>query len=250
MLNFVGIGAQKAGTTWLYSNLSKCPNIQFPAGKEVHFWDIHYGQGIDWYKNQFLNVPEDTICGDITPAYAILPPQKIKEAYAAFPDAKIIYILRNPIERAWAAALMALSRAEMTIDEASDQWFIDHFNSQGSMQRGDYLACLQNWLAIYPKKQIMILLYDDISTSSEYVLQNVLQHIGVQYNHNILDSKSVKQKIFTGTGATIRPKLTTYLESIYRNKVIELSGFLQSHECFYTSNKDVNWLNQLHKISS
>lgn len=43
MLDFLGIGAQKAGTTWLYEKLRLHPDIAFPAGKEVHFWDQKYG---------------------------------------------------------------------------------------------------------------------------------------------------------------------------------------------------------------
>src|SRR5262249_41035314 len=42
--DFLGIGAQKAATTWLYENLKRHPEIEFPAGKEVHFWDKREGR--------------------------------------------------------------------------------------------------------------------------------------------------------------------------------------------------------------
>ena len=120
MLDFLGIGAQKAGTTWLYEQLRLHPDISFPAGKEVHFWDLQYERGIEWYRPLFTH-DKCKCLGEITPAYAMLSKVHIEEIRDINPSLKIIYILRNPIHRAWSSALMALKRAEMTIDEASDQ---------------------------------------------------------------------------------------------------------------------------------
>ena len=144
MLQFLGIGAQKAGTTWLFSMLSRHPDLSFPAGKEIHFWDQQHDRGIDWYRNLFASDTQ-RLEGEITPAYAILAPELIRDCHAHFPHVRLIYLIRNPIERAWSSALMALTRAEMTLPEASDQWFIDHFNSAGSRARGDYAGCIAAW---------------------------------------------------------------------------------------------------------
>ena len=242
VLNFIGIGAQKAGTTWMYHHLSKMPNIVFPAGKEVHFWDIHYGQGVEWYRSQFESIPLDTIAGDITPAYAILPIERIKEVYSAFPELRIVYLLRNPIERAWSSALMALMRAEMTIDEASDQWFIDHFNSKGSKLRGDYQQCLENWLSVYRENNMLILLYDDIVQEPSYIMQKILSHIGRDCDENAINHQALNKKIFSGSGHEIRSSLSEYLQGLYATKVIELKQFLVQLDCFYSYNKDINWM--------
>jgi hypothetical protein len=61
----------------------------------------------------------------------------MRQVHARFPDARLIYLIRNPIERAWSSALMALRGAEFAFDEASDAWFIDHFHSRGSLSRGN-----------------------------------------------------------------------------------------------------------------
>ena len=140
MLNFLGIGAQKSATSWLYNTLLKHPNIAFPGGKEVHFWDSRSGRNIESYKEIFSN--NDYINGDITPAYGFLPIEVIQEIYDLMPHLCLIYLIRNPIERAWSSARMALGRAEMLHEEASDQWFIDHFKSKGSLARGDYESFL------------------------------------------------------------------------------------------------------------
>src|SRR5690606_23280995 len=130
MLAFLGIGAQKAGTTWLYRQLSRHPRVRFPGGKEVHFWNARIERdSLDWYRALFSSDPA-LVEGDVTPAYGILEPTVIRQIHDAFPDLRIIFIMRNPVARAWSSALMALGRAEMTLQDASEQWFLDHFHSQ------------------------------------------------------------------------------------------------------------------------
>jgi len=219
MLDFIGIGAQKAGTTWLYENLQKHPGIRFPAGKEIHFWDMHYENGIEWYKSLFAQADTEIKNGEITPAYAIMPKEKIKELHGNFPDVRLIYILRDPIERAWSSALMALVRAEMKIAEASDQWFIDHFNSQGSLQRSDYESCIANWLGFYPKQQLLIMDFGRIKASPLAFLKQCAEHIGVTGSFfDTISEKVVREKIHATAGNLIRPSLLPVMEKIYGEK--------------------------------
>jgi len=80
MIDFVGIGAQKCGTTWLFENMNRHDHILFPGGKEIHFWTLYYGHGIPWYTALFDIVSNDKK-GEITPAYAILSIRKIKYSF-------------------------------------------------------------------------------------------------------------------------------------------------------------------------
>ena len=59
MLDFLGIGAQKAATTWLYANLDLHPQIAFPAGKEVHFWDRREGREPEEWLKLFAELPPE-----------------------------------------------------------------------------------------------------------------------------------------------------------------------------------------------
>lgn len=217
MLNFIGIGAQKCGTTWLYENLSRHPEIKFPGGKEVHFWDQNYSNGIDWYNSLFSN--HGVRNGDITPAYAILPTETIEMVYQNFSQAKIIYLMRDPIERAWSSALMALNRAEMKVSEASDQWFIDHFYSEGSIKRGDYETCINNWLKFYPEDQFLFIDFREIKSNPSSVLKKCAEHIRVDINLiKDLPDKEIKKKIHATSGEKIRPSLLPILEKFYGEK--------------------------------
>lgn len=227
MVDFLGIGAQKARTTWIAEMLSRHPAIRFPAGKEVHFWDIHYHGGYEWY-NAFF-VPEKEIKkGDITPAYAILPLQKIAEVHQHFPNVPLIYSIRNPIERAWSSALMALQRAEMRFTEASDQWFIDHFHSEGSIKRGDYEQCVRNWLTFYPKKQLFVLRYDSIAADPRTVMKSIAEHIGIDGAfYEAMPQEQLSQRIFEGEKHPIRPTLKTHLEEMYAAKISRFESYLK-----------------------
>jgi len=230
MLNFLGIGAQKAGTTWLYEMLSLHPNIHFPAEKEVHFWNARQDEGIAWYNDLFIK--ENVPCqGEITPAYAFLSLDDIKKIYAHYPHLRLIYIIRNPIERAWSSALMALGHAEMLIHEASDQWFIDHFNSQGSLMRGDYEFCIRNWRQVYDSEQLLILRYENIKHSPRELLIQCCEHLNVESAFYLSMDATIFQKRIVPQGTqptqySLRPSLRPVLQEIYKEKIAKLSEYL------------------------
>lgn len=227
MVDFIGIGAQKAGTTWLSRMLALHPHIQFPGGKEIHFWDQHYENGYGWYENIFSE-KSNIKKGDITPAYGILPPEKIAEVRRHYPNVPLIFIMRNPIERAWSSALMALKRAEMEFDEASDQWFIDHFHSAGSMMRGDYERCLKNWLAHFPQNQLLILCNKEIAARPREVVKAAAAHIGVDAGYfDSLPEATLVKKVFANDKAAIHPALVKELEKIYDTKRTSFNAYLK-----------------------
>ncbi|MCB1560419.1 MAG: sulfotransferase [Xanthomonadales bacterium] len=226
MIDFLGIGAQKCGTTWLYRMLETHPALSFPAGKEVHFWDREKRPHTATYQNQFPSVP-GILNGEITPAYAMLSLPTIQELHAVNPGLRVLYSMRNPMDRAWSSACMALRRAELTIEEASDQWFIDHFNSVGSLKRGDYEGCLRNWRSVFDQKSILLVRFDDIVKQPAVVLSSCAVHLGVDPNafpQRTIDMMA--EKVFAGAGLPLRPSLLPELARIYRPRVEALQDYL------------------------
>ena len=220
----MGIGAQKAGTSWLHAQLSRHPRIGFPGGKEMHFWDrMKAAEEIPKYLATFRH-PE-RLEGEITPAYAILPEVRIAQLREVAPQLRLLYLLRNPVERAWSSALMALGRAEMRRDEASDQWFIDHFHSRGSLARGDYARCLENWLAHFPREQLLVLRYEHIETQPEALLDSVCVHIGVETPNEAMRT-GLKERVFAGSGESLPPHLRAHLVTLYHDRVRALEAML------------------------
>lgn len=228
MLNFIGIGAQKAGTTWLYTQLLQHPDIYFPLGKEAHYWNKKFPRrNVAEYLNSFL-LP-NKCGGEITPAYGHLPLDTITSIRNTLPQLKIIYILRNPINRAWSSALMALTRAEMEFDEASDAWFIDHFNSKGSRMRGSYEHCLKNWQNTFDPQSVLVLFHEDIQIQPEQVLDACCQHLSVAaFSEETLKKMPLREKVFAGNPHTLRPVLKQHLLNLYGGEIRSLSKYLQT----------------------
>jgi hypothetical protein len=227
MINFLGIGAQKAGTSWLYEKMKLHPDIAFPAGKEVHFWDKKKHQGLDWYCSLFSDQKfNGKKCGEFTPAYSVLPVDTIELCHSHFPDLKLIFLLRNPIDRAWSSAKMELRRTKMSIIEASDQWFVDHFKSDESLMRGDYESCLRNWLEYYHWDQLMVCFFEELLETPDTLLKKCFNHINV--SSNSFDWRmDLKQPVNKGIQGDIPRNLRSVLEDIYHPKIKSLQDYLQ-----------------------
>lgn len=218
--HFLGIGAQKAGTTWLHRNLDRHPDVFFAPRKEIHFWDWHRHRGLDWYERQFAKAPAGAVTGEISPSYAVMPADDIVAIREHNPHIALLMLVRDPRERAWSAARMALTRAEMTEDEASDQWFVDHFRSQASRSRGDYASCLSNWWKVFPPDQLLVETFDAIVDEPRALLARVGRHIGVDIGfYDDVDEAELAEAVFPSGAGSIRPSLASVLDELYLDHV-------------------------------
>src|SRR5215210_5970373 len=105
--DFVIIGAQKGGTSFLYQLLVHHPHVKPAFAKEVHYFDLNFRQGDNWYCSHFplqMRNSRRYITGESSP-YCLFHPHAPRRASAVIPDARLIVLLRNPVDR----ALLALS---------------------------------------------------------------------------------------------------------------------------------------------
>jgi hypothetical protein len=110
--DFLVIGAQKAGTTWLHRNLQAHPGIWMPK-REVHYFDRKikddsFDDG--WYASLFEPAEEGKTVGEYTPSYSVIDRDMVARVHELMPEAKIVLMMRNPIERAWSQAVMMRSK--------------------------------------------------------------------------------------------------------------------------------------------
>jgi hypothetical protein len=226
VIGFLGIGAQKCGTSWLHHMLSTHPGISFPAGKEVHYWDELSHLGVEHYAS-WLDAGDGKLHGDITPAYAVMDIQKIRGCHSSFPWLRMIYIIRNPIERAWSAACMDLAREGGCLAEVPDGRFADHVRSQGSLARGDYEMCLRNWREVFGHEQVLVLRFEDISAQPARMLNECCAHIGVEPSYGEGDPL-LSKRVNPGRGVPLRPSLMPLLASLYAARIRSLEQYLQT----------------------
>jgi hypothetical protein len=185
--DFIGIGAQRAGTSWLYNCLKEHPEIFMPR-KEVHYFDkLHKTHDIDWYLNIFKGPDDKQISGEITPDY-MYHQDTIKEIHSNFPDTKLIIILRNPIERSHSAFSLFKSHGRfknMTFEEALKA---EPFLLEQSL----YYKQLENVYRYFKREQVLIKLYEDISNKPLEFYQSVCEFLQIDRNFKPSSLKTIK----------------------------------------------------------
>src|SRR6187200_1451927 len=117
--DFLVIGAQKAGTTALYAYLRWHPGITGPSWKEVSFFDRHWWRGEAWYRGQFPLRAGGRLVGEASPSY-LFHPLAPERARSLVPDAKLIALVRNPVDRAYSQYqhAVALGREPLSFEDA------------------------------------------------------------------------------------------------------------------------------------
>jgi hypothetical protein len=170
--NFLIVGAQKAGTTSLYSILKQHSQIYMHPKKELHFFDrdSDYEDGVNFYASYFRNTGEASAVGEATPAYLFLPeiPGRIVETLGG--EMKIIAILRNPVDRAFSQfRMLANMGLEKRSLEEAFSFNLNRLRNQGItfeketsyLDRGLYSVQIENYFRFFSKEQIRIFLFED-----------------------------------------------------------------------------------------
>mmetsp|Transcript_22384 Transcript_22384/g.33075 ORF Transcript_22384/g.33075 Transcript_22384/m.33075 type:complete len:331 (-) Transcript_22384:45-1037(-) len=261
-IDFLCIGAQKAGTTWLHEMLQKIPGLGLPKNtKEVHFWDWHRRKGLGWYSRQFSHSHKNLLLGEVTPCYMALKDRDVQEIYQLFPDARIIFIARDMVDRAWSALTMELRnearglkagefdipyeemnttmRNKLQHDSDpknySDDFFMEKLRNWTHTARSDYASGLSRWLQYFPSDQILVLNYNDISEKPKEFLTRVLEHIQLTGIDNVLETNLTTKELCRRVNraitpsCSIRPSLQIEMESHLRPYAIEFNALLGQH---------------------
>ena len=178
-IDFIGIGAQRCGTTWISQCLKEHPQICFFSTKEGSFFNKENGD-IHRYKAGFSHCKSYQIKGEYSPQY-IHPeddpqheaPKRIK---SMFPFVKLIVSLRNPIERASSQyALYRIKGKEkaLTFGEAilrSEYKYIE---------AGFYFSFLKPYFKLFPHENILVLIYEDIKKDPLKFIQSIYRFLEV-----------------------------------------------------------------------
>ncbi len=221
--NFLVIGAQKAGTSWLWSTLRQNPDVWLPPIKELHFFDHLYVPEVrswtkwhltnlvrpalrwqanqehlnypyikylcdlastdifteQWYRNAFLRAPaKKRAIGDITPEYSTISSEGVDYVKSILPDAKFIYIIRDPVNRALSQVRMAFDRRHV-VEPTMAQWE-EQIEVHDVAQRGDYRTYVPRWRAAFDDSQILFLPYRRMEREPESLMREVERHIGAR----------------------------------------------------------------------
>jgi hypothetical protein len=187
--NFVIIGAQKSATRWLRANLGKHPDV-FTAPAELHFWNsgrrMTQPAAFEWYRDKFVGWDGERIVGEATPGYMIWrhhPDKVAARMKEHLGDARLIAILRNPIDRANSAMWHHVRRRRLPagsrlpeVVRAREPVETDRFCL---VTGGWYAQSLQGYVERFGD-QLLVLLHDDIAEDAPGLYRRALAHIGAE----------------------------------------------------------------------
>ncbi|MDQ4131308.1 MAG: sulfotransferase domain-containing protein [Actinomycetota bacterium] len=183
---FLIIGAQRAGTTSLTRYLDEHPQIYMYRAKEARFFDRHYGRGLDWYRSLFREAASGSELGEASPNY-MYDEAAVPRMAEAVPNARLVAILRNPVDRAYSHywLLRALEREPMSFAaavRAESEPIHAGFTSPGPrsyLDRGRYLRQLQHVCRYYPRQALHVLLFEDLRQRPEETFAELCRFLGV-----------------------------------------------------------------------
>jgi hypothetical protein len=221
--DFLGIGAQKSATTWLDKMLRYHPDLFLPLHKkEIRYFELFIIKSLKWYSGHF-NPGKGKTKGEISPGYATLPLYEIRLINKIMPDVKLIFMMRNPITRAWSSALMGfILQKKRNYESVAPSQFYAHFNSRLSRFMGDYSKCIDNWLRFFPEEQLFLGYFEDVARRPKKLLQDVFVHLGVSPD---IDWKNVpfSQKVNVNKDKIPMPReYYDHLYGMYAEKIENL----------------------------
>jgi len=186
MIDFIGIGAGKSGSTWLYNNIISHPDVYDGNPKEIQFFNKHYDKGIEWY-NSYFSDSGDKVCGEFSVQYLLCPecPQKIKKH---FPDAKLIVILRDPVKRMYSDYLHSIRKNDISQGTEYKEFIKD----KKKLMSGVYYEYLKRYYDYYDPKKIKVLILEDVVADQERYIKEVYQYIGLKNVAYVPEDLSVK----------------------------------------------------------
>ena len=207
--SFLCIGAQKAGTTWLHANLACHPQLFVPPQKEIHYFDWFEMTSLRAYASVFSGAGA-RLAGDISPGYSAMGRRRVRAVHRVLPDARVLVLLRDPVERAWSQVLMASRRVGRDPATLSAREALSYVRSRGARRRGEYTRMLTTWKQTFGPDSVWVGFYDDISMRPAELLSGVFRHLEVDVPTSWADFP-LQDRFNAGSGAAPSPELRATL---------------------------------------
>lgn len=248
--DFYIIGGQKCGTTSMFEYLAQHPSVSPPIAKDIRFFDKYFQKGVNWYKvyfpltyQKFVSEKVNKkkfITGEATERYLDHPhaPKRMKQVT---PNAKIIVLLRNPVDRAYSHYKMIAKRSEsLTFAEAINQehkieksyqkmvddstYYDDLYFRHGYLHRGIYVDKLQRWMKEFSKEQFLIIQSEDFFTDPNKIYNNILEFLGLS-KYELPDYKQFRKQDYSKSklDSELRKKLVNHFQP-HNERLYELLG--------------------------
>jgi hypothetical protein len=193
------IGAQKAGTTQLFSYLVKHPRVLGGAEKEVHYFSKHPEQSVEWYRSRFplrrLVAARNAHVVEASPSYLPMP-GALRHMQSVLPEARVIVLLRDPVSRAFShyqhsktRHLESRSFEQAVANEQHSNVYLpapgaalrpDAPPMLGYVARGYYALQLELVFELYSRARVLVIDSADLFSDTAAVCRRVFAFLGVE----------------------------------------------------------------------
>jgi Sulfotransferase domain len=176
---FLIVGAMRCGTSSLNGYLRQHPQVAMGTPKEIHFFDREFERGLDWYRMHFTSDPGVVAVGEATPNYLFdaAAPSRIA---TTLPDARLVILLRNPVERSYSHYWHDRSRDKVEVPFADavaaemagtgPHRYVDQSRYRGQIER---------LYASVDRDRVLVETFEDLTAQPGTVFASVCRHIGV-----------------------------------------------------------------------
>lgn len=231
--DFLVIAPPKTGTTWLARQLGRHPGIFVPTTKELKYFTFYREfHDLDWYLSSFREAGE-RLKGEATANYALLPSATIREIHNLRPDLKLIFLMRDPVERAWSHARWShrvregiFYATDASIDEIQDTLWRESLLDPFLVLSGDYLGQLERWVNVFGRRQIFVGFTEQMRDSPRVLLDAVFDFLGVERPAASEDA-SLNERVNAGEMRTLTAELRDCLFRIYGRRSKRLLKFIR-----------------------
>jgi hypothetical protein len=212
--NFIIAGSMAGGTSFLSSMLSKHPDIYLPREQRpepnfFHYTD-NYNKGLDWYQKKWFSETKNQKAIGERSSLLLTSENAAMRLKNSIPDIKLIFVLRNPIERAWANYRFSVLEGYETLDfeEALDlentrsksySGRLAEIQPNAYLKRSIYSDSLIDFMNLFGKDNILIVKSEELGMNTERVVEEILKFLNVDEKvklpiPNNYTSPSVKNK--------------------------------------------------------
>ena len=197
--NFIFIGPDKSGSTWLHEALKQHRQVFLPAVKELFFFDRFYEKGWPWYRQYFKGAQDrHRIVAEICHDY-LASPLACQRIAHDLPEVKLMVCLREPVERAFSAYLYMRKVGEVRSDFETA---LEEVHSL--IDNGRYARHLSHYLQHFSREQIHVGVFDDLVADPQHFLDALCDFLAVE---RIALSSGMKQRVLPAAQSRL-PRVT------------------------------------------
>ena len=171
--NFLYVGPDKAGSSWLHEVLLKHPDAYLTPAKDLYFFDRYYDRGLAWYSSQFRDARDEKVVGEVCQDY-LFHPEAAARIHECLGPVRVMVSLRDPVERAWSSYLY------MRKHGLGPDSFAEALQSSPELlDHGRYATGLDRFLQLFPREMVHVALFDDLAADPQRFLDGVTEFLGI-----------------------------------------------------------------------